>query len=102
MHKTSEADYYVYILTNKAKTVLYVGMTDNLAEKLYHHENPEADSSTLPQSINCCYLVYWENFNDVDDAIDRQQLLKALAIQKKENLITEFNPDWKFLNGEIG
>lgn len=95
-------NYYVYILCNKAKTVLYVGMADNLAEKLYYHENPEAGSKAFTAKYSCHYLVYWEHFTDVDDALDREIELKGLQQDKKEALISGYNPEWKFLNGEIG
>jgi putative endonuclease len=103
MYKTfGTHNYYVYILTNKAKTVLYIGMTNNLAERLYYHENPEANSKAFTAKYNCYYLVYWEHFADVDDAIDREKVLKGWVRKKKDTLISEFNPEWKFLNGEVG
>lgn len=103
MYKTlGTHNYYVYILTNKTKTVLYIGMTNNLAERLYYHENPEANSKAFTAKYNCCYLVYWEHFADVDDAIDREKVLKGWVRKKKDALISEFNPEWKFLNGEVG
>ena len=102
MYKTiGTHNYYVYILTNRSKTVLYIGMTNNLAERMFYHENPEANSKAFTAKYKCYYLVYWEHFTEVDDAIDREKELKGWVRMKKDALISEFNPEWKFLNGEI-
>ena len=102
MYKTiGTHNYYVYILTNRSKTVLYIGMTNNLAERMFYHENPEANSKAFTAKYKCYYLVYWEHFTEVDDAIDREKELKGWVRIKKDALISEFNPEWKFLNGEI-
>ncbi|MGN7705697.1 MULTISPECIES: GIY-YIG nuclease family protein [unclassified Chryseobacterium] len=50
---------------------------------------------------NCFYLIYFEHFDDIETAIIREKQIKGWTSQKKENLIKEFNPDWKFLNEEI-
>jgi putative endonuclease len=92
-------NYFVYILTNKNKTVLYIGVTNDLQRRIYEHEN-----SLLPgftQKYNCHFLVYYEHFRNIDDAISREKELKKWRREKKENLINDFNADWKFLNNEI-
>ena len=102
MYKTlGTHNYYVYILTNKAKTVLYIGITNELKERLYYHQNPEANSKAFTAKYKCFYLVYWEHYNDADTAIDRETQLKKWRRDKKDALINEFNPDWRFLNTEI-
>ncbi|WP_417368825.1 GIY-YIG nuclease family protein [Flavobacterium beibuense] len=102
MYKTlGTHNYYIYILTNKNKTVLYVGFTNNLKERLYYHENPEAHSKSFTSKYKCCYLIYWEHYDDVDIAITREKEIKAWRREKKEKLIAQFNPEWNFLNNQI-
>lgn len=94
-------NYYVYILTNKAKTVLYTGMTNNLKERLYYHNNPTAFSKAFTTKYRCFYLIYHEHFFEVKDAIAREKQIKGWSRLKKENLINSFNPSWSFLNDNI-
>ena len=101
LHTLGTHNYYVYILTNKVKSVLYIGFTNNLQERLYYHLNPEANSNAFTAKYQCEYLIYWEHYSDVDTAIDRETQLKKWNRTKKEKLINEFNPEWKFLNDEV-
>ncbi len=94
-------NYYVYIITNKNKTVLYIGVTNNLKERLYYHSNPEPMSKSFSARYNVKYLIYYEHFTNIDDAIAREKQLKGWRREKKENIINSFNPDWRFLNDEI-
>ena len=80
-------NYYVYILTNKNKTVLYIGVTNNLQERLYFHKNPEAISKTFTSKYNVFYLIYFEYFTEIDQAINREKELKGWRREKKEQLI---------------
>ena len=89
-------NYFVYIMTNKNKTVIYIGVTGDLQNRIYEHENGLIDGFT--KKYNCHYLVYYERFQHIDDAIAREKKLKKWRREKKEKLIKEFNPDWKFLN----
>src|SRR5690606_9441334 len=102
MYKTiGTHNYYVYILTNKMKTVLYIGVTNELKERLYWHKNPEANSKSFTAKYKCFYLIYFEHFQDIGQAIIREKELKGWRREKKEILINSFNPYWKFLNDEI-
>ncbi len=102
MYKTKGThNYYVYILTNKYKTVLYIGITNNLKERLFWHRNPEINSLHFTHIYNCYYLIYYEHFLDVDIAIKREKQLKGWRREKKEILIKGFNPEWRSLNNEI-
>ena len=94
-------NYYVYILTNKLKTVLYIGFTSDLKKRLYYHSNPEANSKHFTHKYRCNYLIYFEHYQDVEIAIDREKQLKKWNRKKKEHLIEMKNPDWIFLNDEI-
>lgn len=102
MYKTKGThNYYVYILTNKNKTVLYIGVTNSLKERLYWHQTPDPVTRHFTHKYSCCHLIYYENFKDIDEAIKREKQLKGWRREKKEILINEFNPEWKFLNNEI-
>ena len=94
-------NYYVYILTNKNKTVLYTGVTNNLKERLYYHRNPTALSKAFTTKYKCYYLIYFEHFQDINQAIAREKQIKGYRRSKKESLINDFNPKWEFLNGKI-
>jgi len=92
-------NYFVYFVTNKNKTVLYIGVTNDLQRRVYEHEHGLIAGFT--QKYNCHFLIYYEHFQDINDAISREKELKKWRRDKKENLINEFNMDWKFLNSEI-
>ena len=94
-------NYFIYILTNKEKTVLYTGVTNNLAERLYWHRNPEAISKHFTTKYKCFYLIYFEQFQDIKTAVSREKQIKGWTRKKKEDLINIVNPTWRFLNDEI-
>lgn len=95
-------NYFVYIVTNFKKTVLYTGVTNDLRTRVLEHKS---DSLGVKKSFagryNCHYLIYWERFQYVDHAIDREKEIKGWKRSKKENLINDFNPSWRFLNDEL-
>ena len=101
MRIQAKHNYYVYILTNKNKTVLYTGVTNNLKERLYFHTHPKPFSKAFTARYKVYYLVYYEHFKDVDTAITREKQIKGWKRQKKDDLINRFNPEWRFLNDEI-
>ncbi len=90
-------EYYVYILTNYNKTVLYTGVTNDLSRRLFEHEN-SVQLKSFTTKYKCFYLIYWDKFNFVQQAIDREKQIKGWTRAKKEKLINEFNPGWEFLN----
>ena len=92
-------NYFVYIVTNKNKTVLYIGVTNDLQRRIYEHENGLLSGFT--KKYNCHFLVYYEHFQNIEDAISREKEIKKWRRDKKENMIIEFNPEWRFLNNEI-
>lgn len=102
MHKTlGTHNYYVYILTSKKKTVLYTGFTNELKNRIYYHQNPEAHSKAFTTKYKCYYLVYWEHYQDAETGIAREKEIKGWTRAKKDALISRFNPEWRFLNDEI-
>jgi putative endonuclease len=94
-------DSFVYILTNKHKTTLYVGVTDNMAERLAKHYEGRGDKTTFTGRYNCFYLVYYEEHLQMLIAIAREKEFKKWRRSKKIALINSFNPEWRFLNDEF-
>lgn len=94
-------NYYTYILTNKTKTVLYIGMTNNLRIRLYYHRNQAPNSNTFSSRYKTYYLIYYEHFFHIRKAIQREKQLKRWSRKKKENLIATKNPAWLFLNDTV-
>ncbi|MDA3927424.1 MAG: GIY-YIG nuclease family protein [Prolixibacteraceae bacterium] len=92
-------EYMVYLLTNKNKTVLYVGVTNDLKRRLYEHST--GTYKGFSHKYNCYFLLYFETFNEIDQAIEREKEVKKWSREKKEALIATKNPEWKFLNDEI-
>lgn len=90
---------YVYIMTNKMNTVLYIGVTDNLVKRVYQHKNKLADGFTSKYNIN--KLVYYEIFEDINEAIKREKQLKGGSREKKLKLIENGNPEFHDLYNEI-
>ncbi|WP_297098715.1 GIY-YIG nuclease family protein [uncultured Draconibacterium sp.] len=87
---------YVYILTNTTKSVLYVGVTSDLTQRIQQHRSGFFKNSfTSKYRIN--KLVYYELFQDITDAITREKQIKAGSRQKKIDLINSRNPEWKDL-----
>jgi len=84
--------YYVYILTNKSGT-LYIGVTNNLRRRSWEHKFKTHESFTKKYNIN--KLIYFEEYNNVDDAIAREKQLKNWHRQWKINLIKSVNPNFK-------
>jgi len=91
-------NHYVYILTNQSKT-LYIGVTNNLERRVYEHKHKLKDGFT--KKYNLTKLVYFEMFNDINDAIKREKQLKNWHRQWKINLIESKNKDWKDLYDEM-
>ncbi len=94
-------NYFVYILTNKTKTVLYTGVTNNLKERLYFHKNPDPMSKAFTTKYKVYFLIYYEFFHDIETAIAREKQIKGYSRKKKETLINDFNPHWEFLNDTL-
>ena|SRR5690606_5117241 len=93
-------NYYTYILTNFTKTVLYTGVTNNLKIRLFEHKT-SLNKKAFTSRYKCFYLIYWERHQYIQYAIEREKEIKGWTREKKEKLINEFNPNWKFLNDEI-
>jgi putative endonuclease len=99
--KISTENYYVYILTNRDRSVLYTGVTNNLPQRIIEHYLNKGNTDTFTGKYACYLLVYYETFKYVNDAIVREKELKKFRRKQKLALIDSFNPEWKFLNGEL-
>ena len=84
--------YYVYILTSKENTALYVGVTNDLRRRLIEHKNELADGFTKRYHLH--KLGYYEEYSEINDAISREKQLKGWSRRKKNALIEKRNPDW--------
>ena len=89
-------EYYVYILSNKANTVFYIGVTNDLQGRVEQHK--QKINKGFSAQYKCDKLVYFEDFQWVQDAIAREKQLKAGSRQKKIDLIIGLNPSWSDLS----
>ena len=94
--------YIVYIITNKNKTVLYIGVTNDIQRRLsQHYFDSQNAKKSFAGKYNCYYLLYYQVFDEPNSAILREKELKGWRREKKNKLITEFNPNWEFLNNDV-
>ncbi len=90
----------IYILTNKHRTVLYTGVTSNLYNRIHQHKNHYYKNS-FTDKYNVEFLVYYEGFDRIEEAIAREKEVKKWNRQKKIDLISLFNPEWNDLWDEV-
>lgn len=91
--------YYIYIIANKHKTVFYTGVTNNLKLRLSQHiENSTNGNKTFASKYNATYLLYYEKFTWIHEAIAREKEVKDWRREKKIELIKTINPNLDFLN----
>lgn len=91
---------YVYIMTNKNKTTLYIGVTSDLCSRIIQHRE-HFYPLAFTARFNLTYCIYFEGFFSIEEAIKREKVLKKWRREKKEKLINELNPEWKDLWKEI-
>jgi len=96
---TMGKQYYVYIMTNRKNTVLYIGVTNNLIRRIFEHKEKLVDG--FAKKYNITKLVYYEVFEDIENAISREKQLKAGSRQKKIDLISQMNRGWRELYDEL-
>src|SRR6478672_4601590 len=89
--------YYVYVITNSFRSTFYIGMTNNLKIRLQQHkENIVNRNKTFASKYNLKFLVYYETFTWVQEAIAREKELKKWRREKKLDLIKSINPEFEF------
>jgi len=93
-------NYAVYIATNyPRKTVLYTGVTNNVFERGDQHES-KTDKKSFTAKYNVNRIVYYETYNDITAAIEREKEIKGWIRVKKERLVNSINPEWKDIINE--
>ncbi len=96
------ANYVVYIATNAQRSKLYIDITGYLEGRLYKLELNSFYTNGHIKDHECKYLLYCESYIDINIALNREKELKKLSFKKKKALIDQANPEWLFLNREIG
>ncbi len=91
--------YYVYILASKKNGTLYLGVTNDIARRIYEHKNNLVDGFTKKYSVHC--LVYFEVCEDARVAIQREKNIKKWRRRWRIELIEKNNPDWRDLYFEV-
>lgn len=91
--------YFVYLLTNWNNKVLYVGVTNDLKRRVFEHQNGLGDGFTKKYRVK--KLVFYEVYEEIEPAILREKQIKGGSRQKKNNLITRFNPLWGDLSDRL-
>ncbi|MEP1095375.1 MAG: GIY-YIG nuclease family protein [Cyclobacteriaceae bacterium] len=90
-------EYYVYILTNYSRTVLYTGITNDIERRVLEHKQ-KLDPKAFTTQYKVDLLVWFETHNDVDQAIQREKLIKKWRRKWKEDLINKENSNWEDLS----
>ena len=90
-------EYCVYVTTNPARTVLYIGVTNNVRHRLAQHFQNRGTPETFAGKYFCYSLIYIEQYADIATAITREKELKGWTRAKKNALIATVNPNWDFL-----
>ena len=93
-------NYYVYILTNRHKTVLYVGVTNDLVRRVYEHKI-HLDKKSFTAQYNVENLVFYEATSNVESAISREKQIKSWNRRRKDALVESMNPQWLDLYASI-
>lgn len=88
--------YFVYILSNKNRSVFYVGVTNDISRRVGEHKADEVSSFT--KRYNCYELLYYEEYSSNAEAIGREKILKKFRRDWKFQLITAMNPNWEDLS----
>jgi len=90
---------FTYILASRKHGTLYVGVTSDLVKRVWQHKNDQADGFTKKYQVH--QLVHFEEFTDMEGAIEREKQLKRWHRTWKVNLIEETNPNWDDLYPSI-
>jgi putative endonuclease len=91
---------WVYIITNENNTTLYVGATNDLSTRLWEHRTQQNPNSFSAQ-YNLCKLIFFEEFNSIEEAFDREGYIKGKTRKWKESLIKTMNPEWLDLTEKV-
>jgi putative endonuclease len=92
-------NYFVYILASKRNGTLYIGVTNDLIRRVYEHKNDLVEGFTQKYGVHT--LVYYEMFDDIENAILREKRLKKWNRKWKLELIEKNNPNWRDLYPDL-
>ena len=92
-------NHYVYIMASKRNGTLYIGVTNNLARRVFQHKNDFIEGFTKKYGIHM--LVYYEECHDIESAIQRERRMKKWNRQWKIKRIEQQNPEWRDLYEEV-
>jgi len=95
----TDRSYYVYILASRKNGTLYIGVTNDLARRVYEHKEKIIEGFTKKYGV--AKLVYFEQTQDVQNALEREKRLKKWNRQWKIDLIEKMNPEWQDLYEKI-
>jgi len=93
-----QQQYYVYMVSNKGRNVVYIGVTNSLERRMWEHKTKAIPGFT--KQYNCDELVYFEICEHIDQAIAREKQLKGWRRAKKDALIAKMNPELRDLSAE--
>jgi putative endonuclease len=99
MRTTSEKSYYVYIMASKRNGTLYIGVTNDLIRRVFEHRSDLTECFTKRYNVHS--LVYIEETNDINAALNQEKRLKNWRRKRKLDLIESTNPEWVDLWEEI-
>jgi len=92
-------NFWVYIVTNRNHSVLYIGVTNSLSRRTWEHR--EGIGADFPAAYQCSKLIYYEHYSEISDAIARETQLKKWSRAKKVELISRLNPSWLDLGADV-
>jgi len=95
----SERTYFVYLLASARNGTLYCGVTNNIARRIAEHKSRSASSFTARYHV--IYLVWYETYADINEAIAREKQIKHWNRAWKLALIEKMNPSWKDLSADL-
>jgi len=94
-----ERTYWVYMLASKPNGTLYIGVTNDLGRRIFEHKTKISPGFTARYDV--VMLVWYETYNDINEAIAREKSLKKWQRAWKIRLIMEMNPDWRDLYEDL-
>jgi putative endonuclease len=91
---------WVYVITNKHNTTLYTGVSNDLSVRLWEHRTKQ-DPKCFTARYNIYKLVYYEEYDSIGEAIEREKYIKRKSRKWKEDLVNSVNPGWDDLTNEV-
>jgi putative endonuclease len=92
-------DFWIYIVTNRNHSVLYIGLTNGLSRRVWEHR--EGTGANFPAAYQCKNLIYYEHYTNIHEALARETQLKKWSRSKKVELINRMNPSWLDLGVDV-